>query len=488
MKRVLLFVYCVMPVWLFAQLPALQQAVNELDRNPSMRSASWSLCVRDAQTGEVLLDHNGYKSLATASTMKALTTATALAILGEDFRFETQLAYDGSIDDNGVLRGNLYIIGDGDPTLGSSRIRKEDDLPTILHSWSLALQKRGIKQITGQIIADASVYGTQLTPAKWPWEDIGNYYGAGASGLNVHENYYRLVLRPGPSKGSRTEVLRTIPFQENLLFINEITTGSPSSGDQGYIYGAPYSYVRYLRGTVPGGRSSFTIKGSIADPALYCATQFRNELVSCSIQVEGGATSVRILRNQGRRVNTRRQVLFSHYSAPLVEIVRETNIHSINLYAEALAKRLAVAKGRPGTTEEGMATIEAYWKGLGVDTRGMYLRDGAGLSPNNALSTRQLTAVLYRSYRAAYGTSFRNSLPVSGKSGSLKNMLRGTVAAGRVRAKSGYIGGVRGYAGYATTLSGRELAFTMVANYYEGGAGAMRKRFETLMVKMVQGK
>ena len=210
------FLICTLISTVHAQVAQLQSAVNELDRDPDMRAASWSICVMDAQNSKLLLGHHMHKSLATASVMKVVTTATALSLLGANYQFETVLEHDGELTSAGILNGNLYIRGGGDPSLGSHRLENHLQLESLMGSWAKILQQRGIKAIRGRIIGDASCFDTQLTPEKWPWEDMGNYYGAGASGLNIHENFYSLDFRPGKTVGASTSVLRTQPFMSSL--------------------------------------------------------------------------------------------------------------------------------------------------------------------------------------------------------------------------------------------------------------------------------
>lgn len=473
---------------IFAQsLRQLESAIEALDRDIDMRSASWGITVIDANTGEVLVNHNGRKSLATASTMKAITTSTALALLGEEFRFNTYLEYDGQIDEAGTLTGNLYIRGEGDPSLGSDRFDGANELNQLMIRWAKEIQAIGIKAINGQIIGDGSAFSTQIIPGKWNWEDMGNYYAAGAGGLNINENLYQLVLKPGPSEGAETSVLRTIPTMQSLTFTNELKTGRRGSGDNAYIYGAPYTQLAYIRGTIPAGVASFTIKGSIPDPALFCAERLSDELTKCGIRLNQPPTSVRLLQAQGKRKFTSRKPIYTHSSPTLREIVYHTNMKSVNLFAEALAIQVGKAQGKIPNTANGIDAIEDYWKSKGIDIKGMYLRDGSGLSSNNVVSTYQMAGILQKMRSQQGFNAFYASLPVAGKSGSLKSMLRGTAAEGRLRAKSGYISAVRSYTGYVTTVNGRELTFAVIANNFSCGAGAMRRKLEVLMAKMAAG-
>ncbi|MEL6251421.1 MAG: D-alanyl-D-alanine carboxypeptidase/D-alanyl-D-alanine-endopeptidase [Bacteroidota bacterium] len=482
MLRLIPLVLFWIPSLLFSQNSAIQSAINTLNRDPDMRSANWSFTVLDLSSGRTIASHNPHSSLSTASSLKAITTASALAILGPNYRYETFIEHDGSLEGS-ILEGNLYFRGSGDPSLGSDRFGEDLAMDKVLNRWALKLKDMGIREIRGMIIGDAQIFSTQLTPDEWAWEDIGNYYGAGVSGLNLHENLYYLDLKPGPSVGSATQVIRTRPAM-NITFENELRTAGSRTGDNAYIFGAPYTRIRYIRGTIPAGRSVFTIKGSIPDPTQFAAERLKMALEKCGIIVEGGASSVRYERLQGRYRESRRNVLLSHNSPRMSDIVYHTNMKSVNLFAEALARAIAVHNGKFGGNEEAVDEIMNYWAAKGIDTRGMNMRDGSGLSPGNAVSTYQMASILRYASRQNYFETFEKSLPMAGKSGSLRSMMRGTVAEGRVRAKSGYIAGVRSYTGYVRTQSGQHWAFSMISNNYSCSAGAMRRKLEKLMVAM----
>jgi D-alanyl-D-alanine carboxypeptidase/D-alanyl-D-alanine-endopeptidase (penicillin-binding protein 4) len=476
------------PLIHYAQTPALTRLSREIERlqsDPDMRPASWGVAVVEVRSGKLLASHDPYRSLTTASTMKAITTATALEVLGADFRFETTLAYDGKINDS-ILVGNLYLVGDGDPTLGSDRFGAAYELDAVLNQWVQAVKAAGIRQVQGAVIGDASIFSTQLVPAKWPWEDIGNYYGAGAAGLNIHENTYRIDFR-SKRPGTLTDILRTEPVMDDLSFTNEVMAGPAGSGDQAYIYGAPYTTERYVRGSIPPNRSSFSVKGSMSDPARSTAAWLREELIDCGITVVGPATTVRQLWAKEGVPMTQRKPLHTFRSPTLSDIVRETNFKSVNLFAEALAKRLAVKLDRAGSTEAAVDAITDHWQRRGVGTQGLTLRDGSGLSPNNGVSALQMAQILAKAEQGSAGTAFYASLPIAGRSGTLSNMLQGTAAEGILRAKSGFISGVRSYAGYVDLPDGRRVAFAMIANQFACGPGEMRSKLERLMAALAEG-
>ncbi|MDX2286023.1 MAG: D-alanyl-D-alanine carboxypeptidase/D-alanyl-D-alanine-endopeptidase [Bacteroidia bacterium] len=467
-------------------MPRLQQAVRALDADPDLRAASWAITVMDLRTRQVLLDRSGHLALSTASTMKVVSTAAALAVLGPEFRFRTRLEYDGTLE-GGVLRGNLYIAGDGDPSLGSARFGEPNDAAHTMIAWAQAIQAAGIREIQGRVIADDQLYSTQLMPGTWNWEDLANYYGAGVSALNINENLFRLDLVPGARAGDPVRVLRTDP-PLGMELVNELSTGAPGSGDQAYLFGAPYTPLRYVRGTIPAGVSSFSIKGTIPDPALHCAQRLTEELRSCGVQTGGEASSTRLLQAAQTLRSARRTVVYTWQSPPLSEIVFHTNQQSVNLFAEALGIRTARELGKPASPAGAVEALEQYWSSQGLDPRQLFWADASGLSAENAMSTSQLCALLAQAWHAPYAEAFKASLPVAGQSGTLKNLAAGTAAEGRVRAKSGYIGGVRAYAGYVTTQGGQELAFAMIANRFSCTPGEMARKFGVLMARMAEGQ
>lgn len=465
-----------------AQLSELKSAIAALQADVDMRPASWGLTVLDAATGQTMAGYDSHRSLTPASSLKVITSASALALLGEQFRFETHLEYDGALGADGVLRGNLYIYGSGDPSLGSDRLGEQHAPDKLMALWVEVIRRTGIKSIQGKIIGDGSAFGTQMAPGGWAWEDLGNYFGAGASGLNFHENYFSLYLKSGPNPGDAVEILRSEPASPELTLINELRAGPKGSGDNSMMYGAPYASQRYLRGSIPPGRSSFVVKGALAEPALTCARFLAEQLANGGIRATGGASSYRLeLLNAGRMAGQRRRI-YTHYSPPLRELIVPLNQESINLYAECLLLAIARKQGKAGDLEAGAGAMRDYWKNSGVDVRGMNLCDGSGLSQCNALTTFQLADILARAQRAPWREAFSNSLPLAGRSGTLEYMLRGTIAEGRLRAKSGYIGGVRAYAGLVQARSGKTYAFAMIANHFDCTPGEMRRKFEKLMV------
>ncbi len=458
-----------------------QTAIDALAKDADLKHAGLGFCVIDVEANKVIAQHNADLGLITASSLKAVTTATALGILGSDFRYETKLEYDGKITADGTLQGNLYFTGQGDPTLGSQEMEGVTDFDDLMQQLSKAVRKAGIQCIDGYVIGDATYFETAATGRTWIWEDMGNYYAGGTHGLNIHENLYYIDfgLSPNLSKGPSVKGVR--PEVPGIEFANELNSAGAKSGDNAYIFGAPYTNMRYIRGTLPIGKNDYTIKGSLPEPALFAAFHLAKALEKNGINNEGKTATQRQLQLT-RNPSSKRKTIYTIKSPPLKDIVQRANMKSVNLYCESLLKSIGKKQSGEGTTEAGLEAIKAYWTTRGVDMSGFVMRDGSGLSPRNAISTRHLATIMRKV--AKDKTIFKDlyaSLPVAAESGALQNMFKGTKAAGNLRAKSGYMEGVRSYTGFVKSKSGKLLSFSIIANNYKGSPAAMKKKMERVM-------
>ena len=443
-------------------------ALEALAAAPSLRHANWSVVLTDVETGEVLLAKDAERSLPPASTLKVLTTAAALGKFGPDHRFKTELGYTGSIT-NGTLTGDIYLKGYGDPTLASPAIAGVDPLPLLLDRLTEAVRAAGITRVRGRVVADASYFNAAPIPPDWQWKDLGNYYGAGAYGLNFHDNQYTLYFQQSAT-GTRPAILRTEPPVTGLVFRNEVT--SAGRGDNSYIYNGEGSFSATVRGTITPGSGTFDIDGSLPDPPLQAAQCLRDALVDAGIDVSGSA-----LVGEARGT-----VIHTVQSPPLAEIVRATNMRSVNLYAEVLLLHLGEAYATLDDRAAGLSALAGFWRDRGVDMDGAFLDDGSGLSATNGLTAAQLARVLAKAAKdPKIAEALYASLPVAGESGGMKSLLRGDALAGNLRAKTGTIERTRCFAGYVRTPSGRLRSFAVLVNRFTGSGGALRKRLEPLL-------
>ena len=464
--------------------PLLRQ-LDTFQASPAARFGTIALSVRRVRDGQELVGYNARRSLPSASTLKLITTATALTVLGPDYTYTTTLEYDGTIKDS-VLMGNLFIRGTGDPSLGTWRYPGYSNLPTLLRNWSAAVRAAGIRRVQGTVVGDASLYNDLTTPDTWPYGDLGNYYGASLSALNLNENLYRVFFEPGRSVGAAANVSRFDPAVPYLTFRNTVTTDAANTGDQVIIYGAPFQNQQWLTGKVPLG-NEFSVKGALPDPAYYAAYALQQQLIRDNVPVDNPPVSVGGSL-QSTIILSNKRVLVAQYKSPsLIQLVRETNFQSINLYAEALLRTTALRLNNAvRSTDASLDVLTAFWKNKGIDLDGFRIKDGSGLSAVGALTADNMTGILSAVGRESSFPAFYATIPVVGLTGTVRNLARGTAAAGNIRAKSGSIEGVRAYAGYFTAADGERMSFCLLINKFTPGQNrAVTAQLEKILVGLV---
>lgn len=446
-----------------APVQQLNSSWSAFMSDPQFRHAIASLVVRDARTGETIFSRNQDLGLATASTLKVITAASAFHLLGADYRYRTRIAHTGSIAPGGVLKGDLIIVGSGDPTLGSWRW-PETGADKVLAAWVSELQAKGIKQIEGRVIGDDSRMETQTIPDGWQWNDIGNYYGAGSAGLNWRENQFDILLQPS-SVGGPVRIGGTRPEMTYLHFVNELQTGRPGTGDQAYVYMPPYRDLAYLRGTYAVDQRERSISAAVPDPAFEAAFRLEQAIEKAGIAVSEPATTSRRMALNGEEPGKTTAFFGAVPSPTLVQIVKQFNDKSINLYGESLVKTIAIEKGKRGGTEAGVRLIREFWSGKGIDSASLAMVDGSGLSPDNRVTAAAMAQVLLDARQQPWFAGFYDSLP-------LRNGMH---------MKSGFISGVRSYAGYHTAASGRQYLFVFIVNNFNGSPSTVRRKMWALL-------
>ena len=459
MRKLLIFNLLLIAASVSAQTlqSKLQVVFGRLRADSQCRYASVSLTVLDAQTGEQVFAANQYMGLATASTLKTITTITAFNLLGKDFRYQTQFGYNGTISSDGTLTGDVIIKGAGDPTLGSWRYEETRE-NHVLSLMVTALQKAGIKKINGYIIGDDSIFGSQSIPDGWIWQDLGNYYGAGTSGLCWRENSFDIKLQTG-SIDSPIKLSREVPAMPYLDFKSELLNAPAGTGDEAYAYLPVDSKTMYLRGSYAIDQAKQSISGALPDPAYDAAFRLTDTLKRLGILVSNDPESTSTLKEKNLQSPQIANNLTTILSPPLSKIIYWLNQRSINLYAEQLLKTLAWKAGREVTTANGVEILQNFWKAKGIDINSLNITDGSGLSPADRVTTLTMATILQSAKKEGWFPDFYESLPVYNnmkmKSGSIRNVLT--------------------YAGYQTH-DGRELCFSIMVNNYNGSSRTIREK------------
>ncbi len=462
----------------------LDKRIDSLSKSPFLQNGFMGVSIKSVKTGQNIVSYNSQKSLAPASTMKLISTGTAMMVLGENFTYQTLLNYAGNIEGN-ILKGNIYIKGSGDPSLGSWRFKYLPDYKQLTDNWVKSLKDMGITEIQGDVYGDGSFFDENAAPDQWNWGDMGNYYGSGCTGLNFNENLFWVTFQPGSSINAEAKFVKTAPELPYLQIVNTVKTDKSGTGDQVNIYGTPFQNTLWMQGFVPQG-NDFSVKGAIPDPALFAAFYLKKRLEENGIKVSGTANSNSEQKKKSGFLAKPSQVstIYTHNSPPLKELIRECNFWSINLYAEACLKTPSVILNAGNTNKDALKNWMQLWKTKGLNLGGFNPKDGSGLAPANGITPDNMTDILKQFSQEKIFNSYYESIPVLGISGTVSNLGKNTLAHGNVHAKSGSIDGVRAYGGYFKNRAGELMSFSLILNKYNSEFGSATKELEKIMIQM----
>ncbi len=433
----------------------LAAAFSRFEKDSQLHSALAALYVMDAASGKVVFNRNGQTGMAPASTLKVITSVTAYELLGKDFRYLTEF---GRAPD-----GTLYIKGSGDPTLGSWRW-KETREDSVLDRIRKAYTKTGgTAPARMQLLQQG--WDAERIPDGWIWQDIGNYYGAGAAALNWRENQFDVFLRSGSSLGAPVAIAATEPAYFQQALTSKVTAAARGTGDNTYIYLSPDGLPSVLRGTIPVNESRFSVSGAMARPEDYFVHRLA-DIWNNGTPAEGGAaTPGKVQWEYTLREPEGGAVFHRETSPPLDSIIYWFNCKSINLYGEALVKTIGFREGGEGSTDKGVEQLRHFWKSKGLSPSALQVVDGSGLSPLNRVTVAAQVTVLAFARTRPWFAGFYQALPEYNG----------------MKMKSGTISGVKGFTGYHTAKDGRQYIFSFLVNNYNGSASALvRKMYAVL--------
>lgn len=449
-------------------VPASLEAHLESVRTTlSTDDAFWGLYVADVESGRVLIAQHARQGLLPASTHKLLTTAAALDLLGPDYRYQTALYFNGQIDGT-TLRGDLILRGSGDPTFGSPSWPAPDPLQT----WAQELAQMGIRRIEGRLIGDDNRFDERPYADGWDINYVTSQttlgLGFAVSGLSYHDNIIRLRMQA--TRPEAPLALTQEPFAY-LTIENQAYTATRRYGEAIQIERAFGAERVRLTGSVP-----FTYRGTIelpvANPTRYALEAFRHYLKQAGITVAVELFDVDELPQPPRY--DQHQTLLVHFSPPLAEIIRLINHRSHNFYAEQLFRTLSP----DGSAESAARRIHTFLQRQGIDTKGLTIRDGSGLSRKNLVPPAVLGQLLVAMQHHPTRDVFVASLPQGGMRRSTLEDRLGDIP---VRAKTGSLLHVRALSGYLTTQDGHILAFALMANNYTAPASRVVRTLDEMV-------
>lgn len=425
---------------------ALAAAIDAILADPRLTDSQAGVVVRDANTGEVLYDRNGSDRAVPASNGKLFTVAAALEALGGDFTYTTDAIGDRPVD--GVVSGDLYLRGSGDPTV------QEADYDRLAADLAAA----GVSTIDGDLVADDTAFDAVRGGIEWGWDDRQFAYGAEISALTVatgtsNAGTVRLQVNPGAAEGDPA-VVSMSPANDYVEIVNTATTGTSTSVT---VNRDPYDNVIRVSGTVKAGTSGTAVTRSVIDPTRLAADVFADSLADAGITLNGDLRFGETTPQGG-------EVLASHESAPLSELTDDVLKPSNASMAEALFKTLGLDATGKGTFASGKAATYAALTPYGFDNGPIRMADGSGISRHNLLTVESITDLLVGAKDAPWFDNWYAAQPIACKDGTLASRMCSTPAADNVHAKSGSLTSVSSLSGYVTDADGRELVFGVVIN------------------------
>ncbi|MBM3789937.1 MAG: D-alanyl-D-alanine carboxypeptidase/D-alanyl-D-alanine-endopeptidase [Acidobacteria bacterium] len=459
---------------------AIQTKVAQYLKQPGIRSTTWGIEVIDPANGQVLVSVNPEKPFLPASVLKVVTTAAALEKLGADFRFRTSLYTDGVLTEEGVLEGDLILVGRGDPDLSdpdASQLQKP-----ALQEIAEKLLELGIRKVQGDVFGDDSYFDSASHGNGWTTKDLQSFYGAPISALSIRNNIVWVHVRP--SKEDQRVRVSLDPPTSYFSIRNLATTGA--SGTRRTIH------ARLIRGTrrlvvsgVLPARQNYTNYVVVEKPAELTAMLLKEELGRRGIKVGGSVKAI----HAGNAPPSPREswtLLAEHQSPPLLRALDIINKRSDNLHAEMLLRVLGAELRGLGTDEAGLQVVRDFLVEAGMDDEKVCLKDGSGLSRENLLTPRFQTNLLLFLSTRPYFDLFVNTLAINGVDGTLKHRMSSRDVRGVIHAKTGSLNGVATLSGYMTTQSGRNLVFSIFANDARTSMSRIRRTIDEICSLLVR--
>jgi D-alanyl-D-alanine carboxypeptidase/D-alanyl-D-alanine-endopeptidase (penicillin-binding protein 4) len=475
-----------------ADVARFRRRVEEALSVAGLDKGLWGILISDAATGEVLYERNADNYFTPASDAKLFTTALALATLGPDHRVRTTIAASGTLDANGLLDGDLVLIGRGDANLSNRKFpyekRAERDGPPekVLAELADAVASRGVKEISGDIVADDSLFQPERFPDGWTIDDMLWSYGAAVSAIAVNDNAFTLELRAGAVAGDPATYVFD-PASDFYTIENLVRTSPRGSEEKLAVAREPGSRLIRVSGTMPMGGPPRKLNIAIEEPAEYTADLLARLLNSRGIQIHGNA---RARHAGGSAISATSpatdNILAEHTSLPLADDIRLTNKNSENLHAELMLLLAAHEKTGATTYEEAEKFAAEFFRTAGIADGDVVLSDGSGLSRRDLVTPRAIVQLLRYAATQTWGELYRSSLPVAGEDGTLSERMKNTSAAHLVFAKTGTIEHVNSLSGYATTTAGAHLIFSFLGNNNRIRAQAADVTLDAIAAAMVE--
>lgn len=504
-------------------LDSLRERIAAHLAQPRFASATWGVKIVSLDRGKTIFEHNPQKYFNPASNAKLYTAALALERLGADYRIKTSLYSTSRPEASGTLKGDLIVYGRGDPTM-AARLNAGDYFKG-LEPLVTQLVNAGVRRIDGDLVGDESYFAGPPFGSGWEWDDLQAYYGAETSALTVDDNSLDVFVKPAERVGMPCRIT-TGPPTSFVTFINRTQTAAKGAETRIVVYRPVGENIIYVSGRLAiDSANGYYSAVAVHNPAGLFVTLLKDALAQRGITITGRA---RVIDWKYREVTPlgfgKLIELGSVESMPLGDIVRETLKPSQNLYAQLLllqvgeSSRVSESPGttsgnssaegstrataasssdqssrqsspqsasepRTGSSEEsGVELLNDFLNRIGVEKGSVLLEEGSGLSRRDVITPEATVALLAYMSKSRWAEAYRNALPIAGVDGTLQNRMKGTAAAGKVRAKTGSLRYVYTLSGYVTTAAGERLAFSIMLNNYNAERSASTATGRTISI------
>ncbi|MCQ2167979.1 MAG: D-alanyl-D-alanine carboxypeptidase/D-alanyl-D-alanine-endopeptidase [Bacteroidales bacterium] len=471
-----------------------QRAIERTGTREQLKSAAWGVFAMK-MNGDTIADINRRQKMVPASNVKLLTTGLALKTLGPDFRFETGIGYSGEIEGS-TLHGDLYIIGGGDPTTGSKADCAEQTA-SLFSKWVKFIKNAGIKKIEGCVVGDPRFFKCLCDEnAGWLYEDIGSFDGAAPLGLNFYENTQKITIEAGKTAGVRPEIHAVYPEVPWMKFINNALTAEPNEPNTIFFSNTDLGPFAAINGKIPAKRGSFGFDCDNEFGSYTCAAYFHNYLKKNGISISGGYADIDrdgCIRTdlehsgEGKKAAEDLNILGTTLSAPLSDIIDDTNRYSNNFFAETLIHTIAQKKEGTSEYKDCIKTAQAIFGTMGLKTKNSCkMVDGSGLSRKNYISPEFFVQFLSKMAKEQDFDVYFSSLPQPGVKGTMMNFMpkQPDEVKTRVHCKTGSMDGVLCYSGYICASNGNPddmIVFSVMTNNSTSGFWGMRAAIEEIV-------
>lgn len=462
----------------------LDDEIEAVLRQSDARRGFWGIEVVRLSDRKTLYSRHAEHLFLPASNMKLFTTAAAIEKLGPDFVFRTTVESDSAADAEGRL-GDLILVGRGDPNIGSRvlpfqlKTERREPADAVLQNLADQVAARGVREVTGNLVADDSYFLFEPYSHGWDQEDLQWGYGAPVTALAFNDNALLFHVHPGGNPGERALVWLE-PISDYYKLDNRLETTAPRTQKRIFVERNADSTELAVWGQMPVGTTGDGDSVAITDPPQLIGELLRRTLEARGISVRGRLEVRHLTRIEAATMAEpfpkppRRVVLAEHRSLPLREDIKVINKVSENLHAEMLLRTLGRELKNYGSLTVGLEVLQEFAARVGIVAGETHFADGSGLSRQALIAPRAVVKLLVYMARSPGFEAFFDSLPVAGVDGTLSDRLKSTPIEGRVYAKTGTIEHVNALSGYMDLPSGERLAFSIIGNSHplKSGAGA----------------